>query len=252
MEETHMRLFIGNDYYELHDSLLRAIVQAVDKAVSVDIPNQRRDNPLETNNYIHLMRGDWINQNLCDYAVADGSVLLSFKRFSWNGRLLVDHDSRITISVTTQNNLLAIQRKTRRRPHYLQSALHVLNGDLHGHYEQIPMFGLECFDNETYSEDFKEIINGAFDPAEGYRHCVVAYSTDGDELIDIKLIVFDPWFYTVAEESLKDYMRPDFARLSESSSGSDLNYADHNSATRRLSSLKDGVKPSLRETQKEG
>ena len=247
-----MRLFIGDEQYELNDSLLSAIVRAIDKAISVDIPNQLRENPLETNNYIHLMRGDWINQNLCDFAVADGSVLLSFKRFSWKGRILVNHESRLTISITTQNNLLAIQRKTRRRPHYLQSVLHVLNGDLHGHYEQIPLFGLDLFDKEAYAEDFTDIISGAFDPAEGYRHCVVAYSTDGDELIDIRLVVFDPWWFTVAEESLKDYLKPDFARLSESTFDNDQVYEDHNSATRRLTSLKLGVKTSLRETQKEG
>ena len=247
-----MRLFIGNDSFELRDDLLRAIVRAIDKAVSEDIPNQLKDMPLETNNYIRQMRGDWINQNLRGFAVMNGSVLHSFKRFSWNGRILVDHDSRLTISITTQSNLLLIPRKSRQRPHFMQSMLHGLNGDLHGRYEQMRFFDTDPFDEETYAADFADIANGAFDPADGFRHCVIAYNIIAGELVDVKLVVLDPWFNTVAEENLVDYLRPDFSRLSEPAFDDDSTYTGHNAATRQLSSLKPGVKPSLREKEKEG
>lgn len=247
-----MRFTIGNDQFEISDTLLRAIVRAIDKAVSEDIPNQLRSMPLETNNYIRQMRGDCINQNLRDFAVMNGSELHSFKRFSWSGRILVDHDSRLTISITTQSNLLLIPRKSRQRPHFVQSMLHGLNGDLHGRYEQMRFFDTDPFDDETYAEDFADIVNGAFDPADGFRHCVIAYNALADEVVDLKLVVLDPWFNAVTEESLVDYMRPDFARLSESAYGNGSTHADHNAATRLLSSLKPGVKPSLREKEKEG
>ena len=247
-----MHLFIGNDYFELSDTLISAIIRAIDKAVSEDVPNQLRSMPLETNNYIRQMRGDWINQNLRDLAVMNGSMLHSFRRFSWNGRILVDRDSRLTISITTQNNLLLIPRKSRQRPHFLQSILHELNGDLHGHYEQMRFFDTAPFEDETYAKDFADISNGAFDPAEGFRHCVIAYNTLADELVDVKLVVFDPYFNTVTEESLADYINPDFARLTESAGIDDSKRTDHNAATRRLSSLKPGIKPSIREKEKEG
>ena len=247
-----MRIFIGDGHYELNDDLLSAIVRAIDKAVSEDVPNQMNGTPLETNNYIRLIRSDFINNNLRRLVAPNGCLLHSFVRFSWKGRILLDHDSRLTISITSQNNLLQIPRKARKRPHYLQSMLHVLNGNLHGRFEQMRMFDLDSFDDETYAKDFEDIMSADFDPADDYRHCVIAYKAFGDELVDIKLVVLDPWFNTVTEESLVGYLKPDFARLSESAAGLDSTRAVHNAATRRLSSLKPGVKPSLKEKEKEG
>ena len=40
---------------------LERIVRAIEKAIGEDVPNQLREHHLETNNYISLMRGDFIN-----------------------------------------------------------------------------------------------------------------------------------------------------------------------------------------------
>ena len=48
---------------------LRRIVQAIEKAIGEDVPRQLKENHLETNNYVALMRGDFINDNLRNYAL---------------------------------------------------------------------------------------------------------------------------------------------------------------------------------------
>ena len=106
---------------------LRRIVQAIEKAIGEDVPRQLKENHLETNNYVALMRGDFINDNLRNYALEEGVELLPFQRFGWKGRLIVDRRNRITLSVTTQNNLRAIPRKQRSRPHYTMSLLKMQN-----------------------------------------------------------------------------------------------------------------------------
>lgn len=246
-----MKFFIAGDNYEISDDLLSAIVRAIDKAVSEDVPNQLRTMPLETNNYIAFIRGDFINQNLRALAFDEGSLLHAFRRFGWSGRILISHESKLTISITTQTNLSLIPRRTRRRPHFLQSILHGANGDLRGRYEQTRLFDTDPFKPEDYARDFEDIINGAFEPKEGYRHCVVAYRAYGNELLDIKFVVLDPWFNTVIEESLNEYMKPDFARLTDPAPVEATARDEHNAATHRLTSLKPGVKPALREGEKQ-
>ena len=126
-----------------------------------------------------------------------------------------------------------------------------MNGDLHGRYEQTRLFDTDPFDDEIYAKDFDDIINGAFDPEDGYRHCVIAYRATGNELVDVKLVVLDPWFNVVTEESVADYMKPDFARLTASVTAENGAREDHNAATRRLTSVTAGIKPALREGEKQ-
>ena len=245
-----MKFSIGNESHEIDDVLLSAIVRAIDKAVSEDVPNQLRELNLETNNYIAFIRGDFINQNLRNLAIEEGGLLHSFQRYGWSGRLLISRDSRLTISITTESNLAIIPRKQRTRPHFTQSILHRMNGDLHGQFEQTRLFNTEPFDDEVYAKDFDDIINGAFEPEDGYRHCVVAYRVSGNELVDVKLVVLDPWFNIVTEVSLIDYMKPDFARLTASVTAENEAREEHNAATRQLTSVKTGIKPTLREGEK--
>ena len=246
-----MKFSIASHSYEISDALLSAIVRAIDKAVSEDVPNQLRTMPLETNNYIAFIRGDYINQNLRAFATEEGGLLHAFNRFGWSGRILISRESKLTISITTQTNLSLIPKRTRQRPHFMQSMLHGMNGDLRGRYEQYKLFETEPFEPEEYARDFEDIINGAFDPEDGYRHCVIAYRAYSSELLDVKLVVLDPQFNTVIEESLNEYMKPDFARLTEPAPAEDVTREEHNAATHRLTSLKPGVKPALHEGEKE-
>ena len=105
--------FANNPEVEFDINLIARIVYAINNAVTVNIPQQRQEQPLETDNYISHMRGDWINENLRKSVVTDGIDLVCFRRTSFKGRLLVDHRSRTSYSITTIENLRRIPKKHR-------------------------------------------------------------------------------------------------------------------------------------------
>lgn len=113
------------------------------------------------------------------------------------------------------------------------------------------LFDTDPFEKEAYDADFKDIVNGAIDPDDGYHHCVVVYQTNGKEVENIQLVVLDPRFNVVARESLAEYMKPDFARLTDFEPAERDMHEVHNEATRRLASLKPNVQPVLREKEKD-
>lgn len=223
---------------------LDLIVRAIAKAISEDIPNQLREHHLETNNYIGLMRGDYINDNLRNFALVGGYELLPIQRYGWRGRLLVNHEKRITLSIVTQSNLHMIPRMKRARPHYTMSILKMQNGDLQGQYVQQTLFSVEPFDSEVLEEDYETIMCGAVDPSEGYHHYFVAYRADTYELVDVKLVLMDSMFNVVQEESLNHLIVPDFARLTEEIDSDATVAAEetHRKATRQLFKLKLGLR----------
>lgn len=245
-----MNLSIGANQSQIDDNLIYAAIRSIEKAITEDVPNQFHENYMETNNYLAFYRSDRINQNLRMLAVPAGADLHAFKRCSWRGRILIDHNSRLTFSICTEGTLRKIPLQTRRRPHYQQSMLKILNGDLHGRYEQMKLFDTDPFDAETYAQDFDSISLGAIDPSEGYRHCIIVYRAVADELIEVKLVVLDPNFCTVNEINLSEYIKPDFSRLTATEATSETTQEDHDAATKKLTSLKPGIKPKLREEEK--
>ena len=81
--------------------LLSRIVRAVDKTIAEDIPQERREKELETKNYLAHIRGDYLNNNLRRLVAIDGIELHPFRRYGWEGRILIDRENKITIGVTT-------------------------------------------------------------------------------------------------------------------------------------------------------
>lgn len=223
---------------------LDLIVRAIEKAIGEDVPNQLREHHLETNNYIGLMRGDFINENLRNFALADGYELIPIQRYGWRGRLLVNHEQRITLSIVTQANLHMIPLKKRARPHYTMSILKVQNGDLQGQFAQQTLFTTEPFDPEILEADYETMMAGAIDPVEGYHHYFVAYRAEANGLVDVKLVLMDPMFNVVQEESLNHLIKPDFARLTEDTAAESAVVAEetHRRATRQLTKLKLGLR----------
>lgn len=59
----------------VNQMLLRKIVYAVNKAITQDVPQDMRDNRLETNNRNIFAAGDHINENLRQHVVKDLSLI---------------------------------------------------------------------------------------------------------------------------------------------------------------------------------
>lgn len=242
--------FENNPEVQFDTDLIARMVHAINKAVSVNIPQQLQDQPLETINYIAHMRGDWINENLRRSVVTDGVDMVGFRRASWRGRLLVDHRSNTSYSITTMENLRRIPKKHRLHPHFLQTILSVENAGYEGQNSQM-CFLPDVYSTEEYEHDYSEIFAGLLNPDSGYHHCVIAYSTEGDALTDIRLEFLDPNFYVVDELSLTEYIRPDFAKLTEITW--DAEALDTPAETSKsLPQLKAAVVAKLREAEKLG
>ncbi len=234
---------------EVNMDIIISAIRAIEKAVTEDVPNELRDNYLETNNRIGGLRGDWINQNLRENSVNAGGTLHPFIRYGWRGRIIVDRENRITYSIATRANLKQIPRKLRRTPHFLQTVLMQENGGLHGQYEQTTLFEISQFDQTVYKQDYDSIFYGAIDPGEGYKHCVICYEAARDEVINLSLLLLDTGFNTVNEMDLNEYRKPDFSKLTSNNNPMDFNTNEHNEATRNLSKLKQTL-PKIKNIEK--
>ena len=224
------------------DLELDNIVRAIEKAIGEDIPNQLYENRLETNNYIGLMRGDFINENLRRFLPSNGYELVPIQRYGWHGRVIINREKKVSISILTQANLRMIPQKKRSKPHYTMSILKVQNNDLQGCYKQQSLFPLEPFDEEILKADYDEIFSGAFDSSDGYHHFFITYRAEASELVDVRLVLMDPEFNIVEEVSLNHLIKPDFARLTEEKEFNIPTKEIHSEATRQLFRIKPGLR----------
>lgn len=243
----------------VNEILNRKIVYAINKAISDDVPRNNRENRLETNNRNIFAAGDYINDNLRKHVVKDDIELLAFKRYAWDGRILVDRSNRVTYTISTHQTLWSAIRKNRNKPYYLQSILYVENGDCEGTPKQMTLTELcpeiigSSFDSEELEDDYERIMKGSIRLGDGYKHYIVVYTTDHRMITNIELLLLDKDFAEVDKLSLMEYVNPDFASLTESDYNSSEEDADENvSISSSLSlKLKPGVKPALRVMEEE-
>lgn len=238
--------------------LIRKIVYAIDKAVTQDVPQDKRENRLETNNRQNFASGDYINDNLRKN-VARGSIkLIPFKRYSWHGRIIVDSENKVTYTISTHQTLKTVIEKHknkphRSKPHYLETILHVENGDCEGVLKQMtfgdisPDFEKDIFDAETIEEDFDKIMQGGIGRIDGYKHYIIAYTAEYNAIIKIDLYLLDKDFDVVDKLDLIEYVTPDFASLTETQY-QEIEELEESKVEEKplLLKLRHGVKPALR------
>ena len=239
----------------VNQMLIRKIVYAINKAITDDVPKNNRENRLETNNRNIFAAGDYINDNLRKHVAKDEIKLLAFKRYAWDGRIIVDRVNRVTYTVSTHQTLWAAIRKNRNRPYYLQSILYAENGDCEGTPRQLtltefcPEIKGTTFEAEELEDDFEKIMKGNISIEDGYKHYIVVYTADHRMITNIELLLLDKDFAEVDKLSLMEYVNPDFASLTES----DYNASEIVTEEERplLLKLKPGVKPALRTMEEE-
>lgn len=234
-----------------HD-LIKGIVYSIDKAIGDDTQQYLREHHRETNNALILLRGDFINTNLRNYVVNGDIDFVPFKRYGWSGRIVIDRKECITYSIITEGTLSAVpKKKNRETPHYLQSILYAENKECIARERQMTLedFGITIFDTDVLEEDFEKISQGMINVEEGYRHYIVAYVAENGEIKDINLKFLDKDFNIVDETSLMQFIKPDFAQLTNVGPTEDGDEATK-SDRRGLVTIKDGVKPKLRKIEK--
>lgn len=246
----------NNDTLTINEPLLRKIVWAIVKANGEDMRDYLTNNNHETNNALMLLKGDFINDNLRNLIVSDEIEMIPFKRYGWSGRILADKVNKITYTITTQQTLKAIPKKKGRLiPHYLQSILFSENGEYEAPIKQMTFsdygyFGITEFESKELEDDYKKIMGGYISSDDGYHHYIVAYEAEHGEVKSIDLLLLDKEFDIVAEISLNDYIKLDFGRLTEPNYAAETATKEEN--VHSLVNVKQGVKPKLREAEKQG
>ena len=240
----------------LQDELLRKAVYAINKAITEDIPGYLKENYHETNNSILQLKGDYINDNLRKYVVGNHIELLPFSRYNWAGRILIDRKNYFTYTITTIGTLMSVpKKKGRTRPHFLQSILYAENSDCEAQVKQMNLgFDITQFDSEELETDYNDITHGFMGKNENYRHFVIAYKSEENEIVEIMLKLLDKDFDTVDEVSLMDYIKPDFAKLTEitfdEETNDEMEIPGSENDSKTLVTVKPGYKPNLREIDK--
>lgn len=236
----------------INETLLRKIVYCIEKGIGEDQQQYLSENHKETNNAIKFLKGDDINTNLRNHVVKDNIDLISFQRNGWYGRIIIDRKEHITYSVMTEGTLINVPRKKNRlNPHYLQSILYAENKECIAKERQMTLqdFGITMFDTDVLEQDFEKISQGLIDRKEDYRHYIVSYIANHEEIKSITLKFLDKEFNIVDQEPLMQYIRPDFAQLTSTFSETDSE-EDSSNSKKNLVSIRGGVKPKLREIEK--
>ncbi len=245
--ETELRKIV------LNRTLMRKLVYSVNAAVTVDIPREIRENRLETNNRIKLSYGDYINENLRNHVVDGEKVeLISFTRYAWDGRILVDRENKVTYTICTELTLKAVARKHGTSPHYLKSILFVENHEYEGTPKQIsladvyPSFIL--YTQDDIEEDYDAIMQGKIDKLDGYTHYVIAYSVEKSSIRSIRLVLLDKDIAEVETVSLMEFIEPDFVALTQSDFNAETDVTEEEQPAEKSSLVKvrPGFKPSVR------
>jgi hypothetical protein len=237
--------------------LNRRIVYAINKAISEDIPQKKREDRLETNNRYIFAVGDYINDYLRKYVVKDKIELISFKRYAWEGRIIVDRENKITYTISTFKTLKTIVRKYRNQPHYLVILLYAENGECKGTTKQMtigdfyPEYKMSTFDVDVLDDDFDKIVQGNISKTDGYKHYIVAYTSEHDEITAIALLLLDKDFVEVDKMDLMDYINPDFASLTGTQYEGTEDMEEEQEQRPLPLKLKSGVKPALRAMEEE-
>lgn len=232
-------------------NLMRRVVRAIEKAITDDVPQYLNDNYKETNNAVIHLRGDCINNNLRNLVAGGNIELIPFKRYSWQGRILVDRKEKITYTVTTQKTLNSIPRKQRNSPHFLQTMLGVENGNYEATVKQIGLVDFYPFEEEDLKLDYYSIVQGLIDHTEGYCHYVIAYESNGNELTDVRLLFLDKEFDMIDTVSLNEYRSPDFARLTDTEPAIDHHSDGIEKEAEDDETIKKELRPKLREVTKQ-
>ena len=238
------------DFDSNTEKLLRYIVYAIYIATSDDYSNFVQEySSLDTHSGFGLMRANFINERLKDYIAKTSAMIHGFKRYSWQGRIVVDRENKQTFSVSTHANLKAVfSKKGRQIPHYLQSVLAVQNQKCYNPHEQLTLIDTCPFEYKTLENDYHDIMFSNTDEFKKYTHYVVAYTISSSGLLNVDLILFDSHFDEIERTTLNRFITPDYGKLT------DMPVAKSASTTksaRNLVALKSGIKLNLVEMDKD-
>jgi hypothetical protein len=200
---------------KIHEDLFRHVVDCINTALHDDLQRYLSEFRPDTTNGIPHQIGDWINTNIKNRLVSVSIRVIEFNRCGWKGKIIIDDDNKITYTIMRTKRISQIQREKREKPHYLQSIVSVFNDEFKADMKQLTFDGMEFvrFEQDILKKDCDNIFCGSINGTDSFIHCVIAYETQQNEISDIKVLLLDKDLVTVEEISLNEYIKPDYARL---------------------------------------
>lgn len=200
-------------------SIMVKLGKAIEKGVGEDVRTYFANSGNVVNNAIIFLRGDYIATNIKNSLESESVEVKFFKRSSWTGCIVLDRVDKNSYSVCARKTLERIPKnRTRIKPHYLQTLVNIENKEEEARDRQMNLteFGLSVeslFTKEQYENDFMSIMDDALSIADDYRHWIIAYEVEHNNLTSLSAILLDREFCVVEEIPLMDLMMPDFGRL---------------------------------------
>ena len=234
------------------DKILEKMVYSIIQALEVDLQITKEYLDLDSENYLGSIKGDLINTKLKEYFSEPDCFVHAFKRGGWQGRMIIDINGRIIYSITSVKNLAIIPNlKERKVPHYMQSCLSVINEHREAP-QQISLIEVESeFPEDLYRNDCNKIFQDLDINLGEFTYYVLTYDHNYNKVLDPKLHLLSKDFQSIETKSLNEYIKPDFATLTEEFTLKDnTNEKTGEEKSKDLLTLKKGIKPKLREKEK--
>ena len=193
-------------------SLANVIVESLEQ----DFLGMKYKLDLDSSNYLGMMKSDVINTNLIKVFTSDRYVVHKFKRRAWEGRFVLDIESKSLVIITSIPNLNKIPAvKDRKVPHYMQTVLWYLN-DAVTAKKQISFNPMFSFDSRVYEDDFANIFGQLDIDLDDYTYYVVAYDFNSNKVTDMNWYLLGTEFNVAEKTSMMDLVNPDFINLTNS------------------------------------
>lgn len=203
------------------EKLKETIANIIAEALEQDFLDCKYKLNLDSYNCLGSMKSDVINTKLKEVLTSESYIIHKFKRYAWEGRFILDLDSKSLISITSIPNLNRIPiDKNRKVPHYMQSILNCLNNDIEANKQMSFELG-KTFDNDVYEKDFKDIFYGLNVDFKEYTYYVVAYDYKFNKVSEMNWYLLGNEFNVAEKESIMSLINPDFLELTSSENESD-------------------------------
>lgn len=193
--------------------LKEIIANTISKSLEHDFLEKKYSLELDSKNCFGMMKSDVINTNLRKVFNSERYIVHKFNRFAWEGRFIIDLNTKSLVSITSTSNLNHVPKvKDRKIPHYMQTLLNCLNKEIQSN-QQISFEGFSSFDSKVYEDDLNDILSELDLNLEEYTYYVVAYDFSANKVLDINWYLLGPGFNVAEKTSLMDLIEPDFINL---------------------------------------
>lgn len=203
------------------EKLKETIANVIAEALEQDFLDYKYKLNLDSYNCLGSMKSDVINTKLKEVFTSENYIIHKFKRFAWEGRFILDLNTKSLISITSISNLNRIPiEKNRKVPHYMQSILNCLNNDIETNKQMSIDLG-KTFDIDVYEKDFKNIFYGLNIDFKEFTYYVVAYDYKFNKVSEMNWYLLGNEFNVAEKESILNLINPDFLDLTSSENESD-------------------------------